>query len=311
MSSPSRHFPTFASVLLGMVSCTGPTTAPTLTQSFDPLVCENAKLDDGETDIDCGGRCERTCALTERCQQDADCSSRACIVGQCQSSRCIGTCGYDCLERCNLGEKCSVHEDCSTGYCFGSSGLSCSQGNCYCEQSSCDFDQECRSRSCISGRCVLYRCDDGLRNGDESDIDCGGACPRRCEATEDCRLASDCSSLSCVGGKCAVPTCFDGVRNGTEQLVDCRGSCPIPCRDGAGCTSSQECRSGFCAFVVGGRVCDPASCHDGLLGLGESDVDCGRGCARRCSTDQTCTLATDCASGFCNGGRCGPPLTPN
>lgn len=47
-------------------------------------------------------------------------------------------------------------------------------------------------------------CDDGVQNGDETGVDCGGsACP-------------------------ACPTCDDGVQNGDETGVDCGGSCP-PC----------------------------------------------------------------------------------
>jgi hypothetical protein len=46
-------------------------------------------------------------------------------------------------------------------------------------------------------------CDDGLANGDEDGVDCGG-------------------------GACApcVPTCHDGVQNGGEAGVDCGGPCP-------------------------------------------------------------------------------------
>ena len=44
-------------------------------------------------------------------------------------------------------------------------------------------------------------CDDGLHNGDEGGVDCGGSCP-------------DCA------------TCRDGVRNGDETGPDCGGSCP-------------------------------------------------------------------------------------
>lgn len=309
-ASDARRFVVLGGVLSAIVSCSGPTTTPTLTQSFDPLTCENDELDDGEADVDCGGHCEDTCAIARRCQQDRDCTSRVCIDARCQSSRCLGTCGADCIDRCALGETCMAHGDCSTGYCLGSTGSSCPQGGCYCEQGSCDFDQECRSGSCVGGACVLYRCDDGIRNGDESDVDCGGSCPKRCEVVQRCRLASDCSSLSCAGGMCAAPTCFDGVKNGSEQLVDCRGSCPIPCRDGAQCTAAQECRSGFCSITPTGRVCDPATCHDGAIGIGESDVDCGRGCARKCSFDQACSSYADCSSGLCSGGKCGPSSTP-
>lgn len=51
-------------------------------------------------------------------------------------------------------------------------------------------------------------CDDGIQNGDETGVDCGGSCPTVC------------------------PTCDDGIQNGDETGVDCGGSCgPCPCTD--------------------------------------------------------------------------------
>src|SRR4051794_33806548 len=44
-------------------------------------------------------------------------------------------------------------------------------------------------------------CTDGLKNGSESDVDCGGACPR-CGNGKICATRSD-----CVGGLCAGGTC--------------------------------------------------------------------------------------------------------
>lgn len=47
-------------------------------------------------------------------------------------------------------------------------------------------------------------CKDGIFNGDEAGVDCGGSCP-------------------------PCPTCNDGVMNGVEEGVDCGGSCINPC----------------------------------------------------------------------------------
>ena len=45
-------------------------------------------------------------------------------------------------------------------------------------------------------------CDDGIRNGPESDVDCGGDCPP-CERKARCGRATDCQSGLCVDGTCA------------------------------------------------------------------------------------------------------------
>jgi len=44
-------------------------------------------------------------------------------------------------------------------------------------------------------------CEDGIQNGPESDIDCGGDCPP-CERKDRCNTASDCWSGLCAEGAC-------------------------------------------------------------------------------------------------------------
>jgi hypothetical protein len=44
-------------------------------------------------------------------------------------------------------------------------------------------------------------CTDGRKNGDESDVDCGGACPR-CDDAAACAQNGDCASGLCGGGAC-------------------------------------------------------------------------------------------------------------
>ncbi|MDD9953802.1 MAG: hypothetical protein OXR66_05700 [Candidatus Woesearchaeota archaeon] len=44
-------------------------------------------------------------------------------------------------------------------------------------------------------------CDDGVKNQDETDVDCGGSCGK-CAAGESCDTALDCSAAYCTSGKC-------------------------------------------------------------------------------------------------------------
>jgi len=60
-------------------------------------------------------------------------------------------------------------------------------------------------------------CTDGVQNGDETGVDCGGSCSP-CETT---------------------PTCTDGVQNGDETGVDCGGSCS-PCETNAPCSTPEN-----------------------------------------------------------------------
>jgi hypothetical protein len=55
-------------------------------------------------------------------------------------------------------------------------------------------------------------CSDGIRNGQESDVDCGGACAKKCAIGKACIAALDCTSGSvCARGeKCELPkSCAD------------------------------------------------------------------------------------------------------
>jgi len=95
-------------------------------------------------------------------------------------------------------------------------------------------------------------CDDGLKNGDETDVDCGGTCSK-CVDTKVCSGASDCSSGVCTDGHCAKPQCVDGVKNGTETDIDCGGSCGSTCALAMSCAADADCRSGRCNAGVCAR----------------------------------------------------------
>ena len=60
----------------------------------------------------------------------------------------------------------------------------------------------CLSSSC-GGSGVTPTCTDGIKNGTETGVDCGGTC------------------TPCV----VAPTCTDGIQNGTETGIDCGGPC--------------------------------------------------------------------------------------
>ena len=77
-------------------------------------------------------------------------------------------------------------------------------------------------------------CSDGIQNGQETGVDCGGPTCPACEVTPTCtdgirngqETGVDCGGPSCPA--CVVlPTCTDGIQNGQETGVDCGGpACP-------------------------------------------------------------------------------------
>jgi hypothetical protein len=63
-------------------------------------------------------------------------------------------------------------------------------------------------------------CADGIKNGSETDVDCGGSCPR-CVDGRSCGSRNDCTTALCNGGTCQAP----------NEDVDCgsdsRGLCYV------------------------------------------------------------------------------------
>ena len=88
-------------------------------------------------------------------------------------------------------------------------------------------------------------CSNGVRDADETDVDCGGGCAG-CAADRGCRGMSDCTSAVCVNKLCAAPSCSDGVPNGGEADVDCGGPCPARCAEGHACADGTDCQSARC-----------------------------------------------------------------
>lgn len=73
-------------------------------------------------------------------------------------------------------------------------------------------------------------CDDGIKNQDETDIDCGGSC-NPCADAMNCLSNSDCVSNYCYNDTCRTPGCFDEIKNQGEEGIDCGGPCkpcPLP-----------------------------------------------------------------------------------
>lgn len=161
---------------------------------------------------------------------------------------------------------------------------------------------------------------DGVQNGTETDIDCGGNAPTnapRCADERRCQTGSDCANGVCAPtGTCAPATSTDAVKNGTETDVDCGGTTASRCAEGKACLQGEDCDSRFCTD----QRCEPrkAGRKDG----DETDVDCGGAVAPTCDWYMTCANDADCSSGVCgttkkcltgpscrivNGGQtCGP-----
>jgi hypothetical protein len=135
-------------------------------------------------------------------------------------------------------------------------------------------------------------CDDRMRNGAESDIDCGGTC-EGCDTDRRCHQAADCASLVCTT-VCQPSDCQDDVRNGLETGKDCGGGCK-GCDNGVACEENIDCVSLHCA----GEVCVSPRCTDTIVNGEETDRDCGGPDCAPCDADQSCETDRDCVSRAC------------
>jgi len=94
--------------------------------------------------------------------------------------------------------------------------------------------------------CQAATCDDGVKNGGESDVDCGGPDCGGCDPGASCGGQDDCASGVCQSGACAAPSCSDGVENGQETDTDCGGPDCSACSTGQSCQKDGDCQSNIC-----------------------------------------------------------------
>jgi hypothetical protein len=132
--------------------------------------------------------------------------------------------------------------------CSTSGGKVCSAaGKCV----ECVQGSDCASMVCkaSTNTCTTAACNDMVKNGAETDVDCGGGTCPACGFNKGCLVSTDCVGQSCVNAKCAA-TCTDGEKDGAETDIDCGGTCS-GCVTGKTCTTNGDCLSGKCT----GGVC--------------------------------------------------------
>jgi hypothetical protein len=191
------------------------------------------------------------------------------------------------------GGECGAGEDCKSGVCEAAAcapakpddgvkngdesdvdcGGSTTGATACADGKGCATAKDCTSQVCANAVCQAPKGDDGAKNGDESDVDCGGSTTGapRCATDKACSASEDCDSLVCDGTKktCNAPTATDKVKNGDESDVDCGGSttgaprCDVAKSCNAngdcasdGCDDTKKCAVGrSCTQTNGGRTC--------------------------------------------------------
>ncbi len=247
--------------------------------NYDP----DATIDDGScSDGECGDgicnpECGETAATCDDCANDVfGCDDElACNYNpdatindeSCEYTTCAGCTDEDA---CNYDPDATIEDDsCIFGEC----------GNGICEAECGETATTCSDCTIILG-CTdpaahNYRprantddpdnpcqtCDDGIQNGSETGLDCGGTkcdpCPVPVSGCMDETAHNYNADAEVDDGSCE--TCTDGIMNGDETGVDCGGSLCAPCGDS--CATALEIS---CGDVVSENTNDFSDTNPGL-----------------------------------------------
>ena len=249
-----------------------------------PDHCTDGQKDDGESDVDCGGGTCASCTGNRTCTSGTDCSSTMCTGGLCtypsdtdgikNGSETDVDCGGDPpTPRCGTGKMCISGGDCVDGVCGA--------------------NKTCSAPSPT----------DGVKNGGETDVDCGGGvAPVPPVVDAGAADAGPVSDAGVVKNKGVISGLF------TPQIVDGGTTTEPsdgapPCAQGKACLVDGDCATLACAPST--RTCVPTSATDGFKDGNETDVDCGgTGGAPPCPSGDACLVTTDCASDVCTKDVC-------
>lgn len=244
------------------------------------------------------------------------------VPGDCMRVQCTGT-----------GEEQAVADEldvpvvvCQIGMCSGGTpsttpaaeGTECNEnGGKACDGKGkcveCITDSDCGQIGWFCdpkfGSC--HRCDDGLKNGDETDVDCGGYDCAKCNQGLECAVGSDCKTNFCADGICCDTACNAACEAcnlpslvGTCDLVPKYGedtafgngmSCTS--QDKLACTGAGSCKNALNAPCVGNQDCASLKCA-APGGVGQ------KVCLK--NTGDVCASNAECFNNTCTNGLCAP-----
>ncbi len=138
----------------------------------------------------------------------------------------------------------------------------------------CNHDADCTNGTCNKNHVCRDLCTDGVKNYDETDVDCGGSCPT-CSDGKHCASGNDCTHAFCVDGVCCNELC-----NGPCEACNlgaAAGVCqPLPkdTEDPGICDATHGACNGACACNQTGdcKLADGSNC--GVTGFPCASGNC-------------------------------------
>jgi hypothetical protein len=291
-------------------------------------------------------------------------------AGDCQKVVCDGNGGQmlvlDAPDPTNDGNLCTtdtcngmatVHTPTNQGaQCGAMPGLVCNgTGQCGCQSdgdcttpNTCGGGNPgtplvcgCTKKTCAPATCGTVsdgcfgtlNCNDNVKNGAETDVDCGGGgnCATKCVNGKKCSAAADCASGFCTDGVCCDQACgglcqactaakkgsgADGSCGAIKVGVDPDGECVMQAAATCGFTGNCD-GAGACKLYVSGTVCVNASCTGTVLNKADTcngsgtcvdggTQDCApylcsaAACTTSCAADSNCASTAYCAGTICS-----------
>jgi len=278
-----------------------------------------------ETDLNCGGSCPQ-CADTKSCSIAADCQSGYVRAAMCVAPTCTDTVknGTETLRIAAAAAHLQSHAPMElAAQTVRTAGRVCTSGRVgrplarYHQEwygtaaglrrvlyTKCGVVWDARpgriARRLLlksSLTCQTPGCTDTVKNGTETDTDCGGSL-REMPDTRAAGLAADCLSGVCTSGTCSAPTCSDKVKNGTRRMRTVAEAVQNA-RTLKACSVAADCLSGVCTS----GTCSAPTCSDNVNnGARPERIVAVRAAASVGS--RSCTSATDCISGVCASQVC-------
>ena len=262
--------------------------------------------------------CEKAeCTIDEDCEPESPCAKPTCEAGVCFSDGEQSSCPHPlvcdvesgaCFQpptECQIADDCTFTSECTIAECALD----------LCIYKPAADETPCSAGKCMAGSCVTDTCTNSVKDGDESDIDCGGSCSK-CGLGKVCTQHADCLSDACDGISsltCEAPdTCGNGKIETGEGCDDgetvagdgCNASCLL--EDGSMCTTGAQCESGTCD-ITGSMTCvQGGMCGNNMMDAGEACDDGGTapgdGCSENCLLEngEPCTLDGQCESTVCD-----------
>lgn len=194
-ATPWSHFPLVALVSSILVACGGSGGSPECGEAGDCTeaigVCQVHTCEGGSCGV----------APVDQGTPVADPTAGDCHAAECDGAGNVRAVEDDAdvadddnactTDLCAAGQPAhdpvTIGTPCATGFCNAS-------GSCV----ECVTGSNCPSGVCNAGTCgTSPACEDRVKNGTETDVDCGGSCSHKCDVNQACLVNGDCVSGNC------------------------------------------------------------------------------------------------------------------